>query len=75
MEVYLHHKYPENLWHDDPSIILETILNKLNFHDQDLLTQISKQIETAVNHVTHLHPQHLAIFVTSDCQGGITCTS
>jgi len=55
MQVYLHHKYPENLWHNDPSIILETILNKLNFHDQDLRTQISKQIETAVNHVHNWH--------------------
>ena len=27
MQVYLHHKYPENFWHHDPSIILEMILD------------------------------------------------
>jgi hypothetical protein len=55
MQVYLHHKYPEDLWQSDPSIILETILNKLKLHNQDSRTQISKQIETAVIHVHNWH--------------------
>jgi len=54
MQVYLHHKYPEKLWHDDPSIILEKVLDTLNLKDQ-LRTEISKQIETAVNHVHIWH--------------------
>jgi len=54
MQVYLYHKYPENFWHHDPSIILQNILDTLNLKDP-VRTEISINIETAVNHVHIWH--------------------
>jgi len=77
MHVYLHHKYPENFWHHDPSIILQNILDTLNLKDP-VRTEISKYIETAVNHVHIWHKKSRissAFHSTASKQGFINSTS
>ena len=77
MQVYLHHKYPENFWHHDPRIILQKILDTLDLKDP-LRTEISKHIQAAVNHVHIWHKKSRissAFHSTASKQGFINSTS